>query len=61
MTVIKWRGKSVVHASAAAAFDVIGTNIVANHPKWEKEVQSVRKLTPGPIGPGTRAVMVAGR
>ncbi|MGN6474863.1 MAG: SRPBCC family protein [Mycobacteriales bacterium] len=55
---IKWQGSFTVHASADAAFDVIGTNVTLNHPKWENEVQSIRQITPGPVGVGTRAVMV---
>ena len=39
-------------------FDVIGTRCFENHPKWEREVVEVRPLTPGPIGVGSRAVMV---
>ena len=55
---IRWHRTTSVRASAAEAFEVIGTNVVANHPKWEKEVQSIRTLTPGPIRAGTRALMV---
>jgi hypothetical protein len=55
---IRWRRTCTVRASADEAFDVIGTNVTVNHPRWEKEVQSIRQLTPGPIGAGTRAVMV---
>jgi hypothetical protein len=55
---IRWHRTSTVQAPAADAFDVIGTNVTVNHPKWEREVQSIRKLTPGPVGVGTRAVMV---
>jgi hypothetical protein len=55
---IRWTRTSCVRASADDAFDVIGTNVHLNHPKWEKEVLSIRKLTPGPVQAGTRAVMV---
>ena len=55
---IRWQGARSVRASAHEAFDVIGTNVIANHPRWEKEVLSIRQLTPGPIRTGTRAVMV---
>lgn len=55
---IRWRRTSTVRASVGEAFDVIGTNVTSNHPRWEKEVQSIRTLTPGPIGVGTKAVMV---
>lgn len=55
---IRWRSTSSLRTSADAAFDVIGTNVVTNQPNWEKEVREVRLLTPGPVGVGTRAVMV---
>lgn len=47
-----------VNRSAQEAFDVIGTNMYDNHPKWEREVVEIRRLTPDPIGVGSRAVMV---
>ena len=55
---ISWHRISTVHASADEAFEIIGTNVTVNHPRWEKEVQSIRTLTPGPVRVGTRAVMV---
>ena len=55
---ITWRRTSKVEASADEAFDVIGTNVHVNHQRWEREVQAVHKLTPGPVAAGTRAVMV---
>jgi hypothetical protein len=55
---IKWCQTSTVRAPATLAFDVVGTNVAVNHPKWEREVREVRLLTPGSIGVGTRAVMV---
>lgn len=39
-------------------FDVIGTHCYENHPRWEREVVEIRPLTPGPIGLGSRAIMV---
>ena len=39
-------------------FDVIGTHCFENHPKWEREVVEVRPQADGPIGLGSRAVMV---
>jgi len=39
-------------------FDVIGTHCYENHPRWEREVVEVRPLTDGPIGLGSRAIMV---
>src|SRR3990170_621421 len=39
-------------------FDFVGTHYFENHPRWEHEVMEVRKVTDGPIGVGSRAVMV---
>ncbi len=47
-----------VKRSAEDAFDVIGTHMYENHPRWEREVVEIRPLTPGPVGVGSRAVMV---
>lgn len=46
-----------VNRSAEETFDVIGTNVFENHPKWEPEYE-YREITPGPIGVGTSALMV---
>lgn len=42
----------------AEVFDVIGTHCYENHPRWEREVVEIRPLTPGPIGLGSRAIMI---
>lgn len=47
-----------VGVAAAAAFDVIATNVCENNPKWEPEVVELRRLTKGPIGVGSRLLMV---
>ncbi|WP_456826099.1 SRPBCC family protein [Cellulomonas sp. P5_E12] len=47
-----------VERSSEAAFDVIGTHVFENHPKWEREVLEIRRLDDGPVGVGSRAVMV---
>ena len=39
-------------------FDVIGIHCYENHPRWEREVVEIRPLTSGPIGLGSRAIMV---
>ena len=41
-----------------AVFDVIGTHVYENHPHWESEVVEIRRLTDGPVGVGSRAIMV---
>ena len=47
-----------VRRPADDVFDFIGTHYFENHPRWEREVVEVRRLTGGPIGVGSRAVMV---
>lgn len=47
-----------VARSADQVFDVIGTHLFDNHPRWEHEVVEIRPLTPGPVRVGSRAVMV---
>jgi hypothetical protein len=47
-----------VARSAEQVFDVIGTHLYENHPRWEREVVEIRPLTPGPVRLGSRAVMV---
>jgi hypothetical protein len=47
-----------VNRSAEDTFDVIGTHLYENHPKWEREVIEIRRITQGPVGVGSRAVMV---
>jgi hypothetical protein len=41
-----------------AVFDVIGTHVYENHPKWESEVVEIRPLTEPPVRVGSRAIMV---
>lgn len=47
-----------VNRSAEDTFDVIGTHVYDNHPRWEPEVLEIRQITPDPIGVGSRAIMV---
>ncbi len=47
-----------VNRSAEDTFDVIGTHLYENHPKWEREVVEIKRITPDPVGVGSRAVMV---
>jgi hypothetical protein len=47
-----------VDRAPAKVFDVIGTNVCENHPRWEPEVVEIRPVTPGPVRLGSRAVMV---
>lgn len=41
-----------------AVFDLIGTNVYDNHPRWESEVVEIRPLTEPPVQLGSRAIMV---
>lgn len=47
-----------VNRSAEVTFDVIGTHVYDNHPRWESEVLEIQRITPDPVGVGSRAVMV---
>ena len=47
-----------VNRSAEDTFRVIGTDLYENHPKWEREVVEIRRITDGPVGVGSRAIMV---
>jgi hypothetical protein len=47
-----------VNRSAEETFDVIGTHVYDNHPKWEAEVLEIRRITPDPVGIGSRAIMI---
>lgn len=47
-----------IDRSPERTFDVIGTHVYENHPRWEAEVLEIRPLTPGPVRLGSRAVMV---
>jgi len=47
-----------VARAADEVFDVIGTHLYENHPRWEREVVAIRPITPGPVHAGSRAVMV---
>lgn len=47
-----------VRRSVEEVFDFVGTRYFENHPRWEREVVEVRRLTDGPIGVGSRALMV---
>ena len=47
-----------VNRSAEDAFSVIGTGVFENHPRWEREVVEIRRITDGPVGVGSRAIMV---
>jgi hypothetical protein len=47
-----------VQRPADVTFDVIGTHVYENHPRWEPEVLEIRPLQDGPVRVGSRAVMV---
>lgn len=55
---LKYEARRRVRRSPAAVFDVIGTHVYENHPRWESEVVEIRRLTDGPVGVGSRAIMV---
>jgi polyketide cyclase/dehydrase/lipid transport protein len=53
-----WQHTYRVDRTPDQVFDVVGTNLFANHPRWEPEVEELRPLTDGPIRVGSRALMV---
>ena len=55
---ITYQTRRRVTRSAEDAFDVIGINVYDNHPRWEPEVVEIRRISHGPVGVGSRAVMV---
>jgi len=55
---ITYQTRRPVTHSAEDAFDVIGINVYDNHPRWEPEVVEIRRISHGPVGVGSRAVMV---
>jgi len=55
---IEYQTERRVNRSAEDTFDVIGTHVYDNQPKWEAEVVEVRRISPGPVGVGSRSVMV---
>ncbi|MCA1830627.1 MAG: SRPBCC family protein [Actinomycetota bacterium] len=55
---IEYRTSRCVAVTSAAVFDVIGTHVYENHPRWEREVIEIKPLAAGPIGAGSEAGMV---
>lgn len=47
-----------INRSAEATFEVIGTHVYDNHPRWEPEVIEIRRVTSDPVRVGSCAVMV---
>jgi hypothetical protein len=55
---IRYELSAHIDCPPEVVFDFVGTNNARNHPRWEREVLEVRQTTAGPMGPGTRTVMV---
>lgn len=55
---LTYEARRRVRRPPEAVFDVIGTHVYENHPKWESEVVEIRPLTDPPMRVGSRAVMV---
>lgn len=55
---IRFNAVRCVPRPADDVFNVVATRAFENHPKWEDEVVEVRRVTPEPMGVGSRAVMV---
>jgi hypothetical protein len=58
MSMPSWEHTYRIDRTAEQVFDVVGTHLFENHPRWEPEVLELRPLTDGPIGIGSRALMV---
>ncbi len=55
---IRFNAVRRVPRPADEVFNVVATRAFENHSKWEDEVVEVRRVTPEPMGVGSRAVMV---
>lgn len=55
---VAYEARRRVGRPPAAVFDIIGTHVYENHPRWESEVIEIRPLTEPPIRVGSRAIMV---
>lgn len=54
---LSYEARRRVNRPPEAVFDVIGTNVYENHPRWEPEVVEIRRVTEGPVRRGSRALM----
>jgi hypothetical protein len=55
---IRYSKVVTIRKPVAEVFDFVATHNYENHPRWEAEVLEIRPLTEGPIGVGSRVVMV---
>lgn len=47
------KASSLIHQPDEYVFNFIGTDLLANYPRWSPEVRELEKLTDGPLGLGT--------
>ncbi|SDH21719.1 SRPBCC family protein [Nitrosomonas sp. Nm132] len=47
------KASTVIRESEESVFNFIGTDLLANYPRWSPEVRELEKLTDGPLGLGT--------
>lgn len=47
------KASTVIHKSAEYVFNLIGTDLLVNYPRWSPEVRELEKLTDGPLKQGT--------
>jgi hypothetical protein len=59
MTVV--RAERIVQHPADQVFDFVATRHFENHPRWDPDLLDMRQTSPGPVGPGTTALIVRRR
>jgi hypothetical protein len=54
---VAYEARRLVHRPPDVVFDVIGTHVYENRPRWESEVVEIRPLTEPPVRVGSRTIM----
>ncbi|MCH9638328.1 MAG: polyketide cyclase [Betaproteobacteria bacterium] len=52
-TPVSGKASTLIQSSSEKLFDFIGSDLLANYPRWSPEVKELEKLTDGPIKEGT--------
>ncbi len=59
MTVVT--AERLVQRPAEEVFDFVATRHFDNHPRWDPDLLEMEQTSPGPVGPGTTALVVRRR
>src|SRR5688572_5586182 len=51
----------IMQNPADQVFDFVATRHFENHPRWDPDLLDMRQTSPGPVGPGTTALIVRRR